>query len=228
MQIQPSNLEFLKNLSENNDRDWFNAHKDQYLHAHENLIFFADAVLAEMQQIDNIETPTGKKSLHRIYRDVRFSKNKAPYKNNWSGSFKRATDLLRGGYYFHIDADSAFIGGGFWGPSPADLKRIRQEIAANPEELRAILADKTFKDTFGVLQGEQVKTAPKGYKKDHPAIDLLRFKRLYVAKKFTKKEVLSPDFYLNVADTFKKMRPFFDYMSEVLTTDENGVPLFEK
>ncbi len=227
MQIQASDLEFLKKLSANNNRDWFNGHKDQYLIAHEHLIQFADAVLAEMQKVDNIETISGKKSLHRIYRDVRFSKNKDPYKNNWSGSLKRATDLLRGGYYFHIEADTAFVGGGFWGPNSADLKRIRTDIHANPEDLRAILADKSFVDTFSQLEGEQVKTAPKGYKKDDPAIDLLRYKQYIIAKRFTMKEVLDPSFYLQVADVFQKMRPFFDYMSEVLTTDENGVPLFE-
>ncbi len=227
MQIQASDLTFLKELSANNNRDWFKDHKDQYQVAHEHLVTFADAVLAEMQPVDNIETISGKKSMHRIYRDVRFSKNKAPYKQNWSGSLKRASDLLRGGYYFHIEADSAFVGGGFWGPNPADLKRIRTDIARNPEDLRAIISDKTFVDTFGQLEGDQVKTAPKGYKKDHPAIELLRFKQYIIAKKFTKKEVLDPNFYLQVADTFQKMRPFFDYMSEVLTTDENGVPLFE-
>ncbi len=227
MQLQSSNLEFLKKLSANNNRDWFNANKDEYLLAHEDMVLFADAVLSEMKKVDNIETVSGKKSLHRIYRDVRFSKNKDPYKNNWSGSLKRASEMLRGGYYFHIEADSAFVGGGFWGPNPADLKRIRTDIAANPEDLRAIIADKTFVETFGQLEGDQVKTAPKGFKKDHPAIDLLRFKQYVIAKRFTKKEVLDPNFYLQVADTFQKMRPFFDYMSDVLTTDENGVPLFE-
>lgn len=226
MTIDKSNLDFLEKLNKNNDRDWFNAHKDEYVQAHENMINFADAVLAEMRKHDNIETASGKKSLQRIYRDTRFSKDKTPYKSHWGGGLKRATDLLRGGYYFHIQPGNSFVGGGFWAPNPADMKRIREDIAADPDALRKIISDKTFIDTFGSLEGEQVKTAPKGYKKDHPAIDLLRYKQFLIGKKFSDKEVLKPDFHLQVVDTFVKMRPFFDYMSEVLTTDENGVPLY--
>lgn len=225
IKIQPSNLEFLKLIKKNNNRDWFNAHKDQYLKEHNDLIVFADALLMEMNKHDAIETPSGKKSLHRIYRDTRFSKEKTPYKTNWSGSFSRATKKRRGGYYFHIEPGNSFVGGGFWGPDPKDLKRIRDEFVYDAAPLRKILKSKNFVNTFGALKGEQVKTTPKGFDAKDPAIDLLRYKQFLLIKKFTDKEVLSDNFLKQLNDGFRAMRPFFDYMSEVLTTDVNGISL---
>lgn len=225
--IQKDNLDFLVDLKANNDRDWFQENKPRYQQQQENMILFADELLKLMNEHDNIETPSGKKSLYRIYRDVRFSKDKSPYKTHWSGHFKRATKLLRGGYYFHIQpGNNSFIGGGFWSPNKEDLLRIREEIATDASELRDIINHKDFIETFGTLDGEQLKTAPKGFDKDHPDIDLLRYKQFIFGKNFSDKEVLDPNF-VNVAnETFKKMRPFFNFMSEVLTTDANGSPLF--
>ncbi len=225
-QISTQSFEFLKQLQRNNNRDWFNDHKDEYVKAHENIISFAESLLEQMNKHDNIETPTGKKSLHRIYRDIRFSKNKTPYKINWSGGFKRATEQLRGGYYFHLQPGNSFVGGGFWGPNKDDMKLIRQELAADADELREILKRPDFRKTFGELIGEQLKTAPRDYPKDHPNIDLLRMKQFLVIKRFTDEEVLAPDFYKTASKTFRKMRPFFNFMSEVLTTDANGEPLY--
>jgi len=216
---------FLNQLKNNNDRDWFKANKELYLENHETVIAFADKVIELMSISDNIETVSGKKSLYRIYRDTRFSKNKTPYKIHWGGSLTRATKQLRGGYYFHIEPGNSFVGGGFWKPNPDDIKRIRQEIDIDASEFREVLSDKKFISTFGELMGEQVKSAPRGYKKDHPAIDLLRFKQFLIMKRFSDKEVLSKDFSTKVVSTFKAMRPFFDYMRGVLTTDTNGEPL---
>lgn len=220
--LSKSNLEFLKNLQQNNNRDWFTENKSVYEKHHIETINFADAVLNEMRKHDNIETISGKKSLMRIYRDVRFSKDKSPYKTNWGIGFSRATKLLRGGYYIHLAPGESFVGGGFWNPEPADLQRMRKEISISPKEFRAILSDKTFKNTFGELQGEKLKTVPKGFEKDDEAIDLLQFKQFLISKKFSDKEVLEPDFYKKVNETFKAMRPFFDFMSTALTTNENG------
>ena len=220
--LSKSNLEFLKNLQQNNNRDWFTENKSVYEKHHIETINFADAVLNEMRKHDNIETISGKKSLMRIYRDVRFSKDKSPYKTNWGIGFSRATKLLRGGYYVHISPGESFVGGGFWNPEPADLQRMRKEISLSSKEFRAILNDKTFKNTFGELQGEKLKTVPKGFEKDDEAIDLLQFKQFLISKKFSDKEVLEPDFYKKVNETFKAMRPFFDFMSTALTTNENG------
>lgn len=226
-QLTKESLEFLTTLKANNDRDWFNANKDEYLKQHETIIEFADELLEKLNKHDNIETPTGKKSLFRIYRDVRFSKDKSPYKTNWAGGFKRATKHLRGGYYFHIEPDNVFVGGGFWAPNKDDLQRIREDIVTDASELRSIITSKDFVKTFGKLEGEQLKSCPKGFDKDHPDIDLLRYKQFIVSKKFSKKEALSKDFSEMVDDTFQKMRPFFDYMSVSVTTDTNGVSIVE-
>ena len=225
-QLSQSNLDFLIQLEKNNNRDWFTENKKRYEKEHAQIVEFADELLGKMNQHDSIETPTGKKSLFRIYRDVRFSKDKSPYKTHWSGGFRRATKQLRGGYYFHIQPNGqSFIGGGFWEPNKEDLQRIREDIERDPSELQAILADPNFVNTFGKLEGEQLKTAPKGFDKEHPAIDLLRFKQFIFGRNFTDAEVLQPNFVDVANDTFKKMRPFFDYMSDVLTTDANGAPL---
>lgn len=223
VKIVPSNFEFLKLIKKNNNRDWFNAHKEKYLKERENIELFAEALLQEMNKHDVIETPSGKKSLHRIYRDTRFSKEKTPYKTNWSGSFSRATKLRRGGYYFHLEPGNSIIAGGFWGPEPQDLKRIRDEFAYDAKPIRKILKNKNFIKTFGELRGEKIKTTPKGFDSDNEAIDLLRYKQFLLYKNFSDKEVLSPDFLKKANETFKHMRPFFDYMSEVLTTDVNGI-----
>ncbi|MDB5255963.1 MAG: hypothetical protein JWM14_658 [Chitinophagaceae bacterium] len=220
-------LAFLKKIKKNNDRTWFTTHKADYEKAFGELIVFADLVLTDLKKQDDIETPSGKKSLFRIYNDVRFSKDKSPYKLNLGGGFRRATALRRGGYYFHIQPGNSFVAGGFWGPSTPDLSHIRQQIAADPEPLTGILRSKSFKKTFGTLQGEQLKTAPRGYTADHPAIDLLRCKQLIVRHDFSDEEVMHPSFHKKVAQTFHDMRPFLDYMSEILTTDLNGIPLHQ-
>lgn len=224
--ISKPNLEFLKNLKNNNNREWFTANKATYELFHQETIDFAEALLYELNKHDDIETPSGKKSLMRIYRDVRFSKDKTPYKNNWGGGFRRATQLLRGGYYYQIQPSGSFVGGGFWGPNAEDLLRIRKELAANPHELRKIITSKSFINNFGELKGDQLKTAPKGFDKEHEAIDLLRYKQFIIGKSFSDKEVLQPNFYLKVNETFQQMRPFLDYMSYALTTDENGESLY--
>ena len=223
--IQKDSFDFLTELSANNNREWFGNKKDRYITARDNIIDFADALLVELNKHDYIETLSGKKSVFRIYKDVRFSKDKTPYNMHWSASFKRATKKLRGGYYLRIEPGNSRVVGGFWGPEPNDLKRIREDIDANNDDWRNVLGHKTLIETFGNMFGEQLKSAPKGYAKDHHAIDLLCYKQFMLRHFFTDEEVLSPDFLLNVNETFKKMRPFFDHMSEVLTTDANGIDL---
>lgn len=225
MQSIPSSVfDFLNELRENNNRPWFNENKGRYQAANEQIKAFGNELLNQMSHIDNIEAI----KLFRIYRDVRFSKNKSPYKVSFSGSLKRATKWLRGGYYFHIEPGASVVAGGFWNPNSPDLKRIREDIAADDKPLREIINDATFKATFGSLYGEGVKTAPKGYSKDHPAIDLIRMKQFLVKRDFTDEQVLGPNFMKEIVRTFQNMHPFFTYMSEVLTTDSNGAPLWPK
>src|SRR6185503_7750514 len=149
--ISKESMDFLKALSKNNNREWFSKHKDRYVSAHENIVAFADALIVEMNKHDKIETASGKQSLFRIYRDVRFSKDKTPYNSHWSGGFRRATKKLRGGYYFHLKPGNSFLAGGFWGPEPDDMKRIRQDIDYNFKSWNKMLADKTQVKTFGKL-----------------------------------------------------------------------------
>ena len=219
--IDKSIFKFLKDLDKNNNRPWFNEHKERYLAAQQTMKAFTESLLNEMSHHDEI----GGIRLHRIYRDVRFSKDKTPYKARFSGGMKRATKWLRGGYYFHIQPGNSLVAGGFWGPNSPDLKRIRQEIAVDDKGLRKVINAKKFKNYFGQLEGQQVKTAPKGYSKDHPAIDLLRYKQFIVIHHFTDEEVQQKNFVKELVKGYKNMRPFFNYMSDVLTTDSNGVPI---
>jgi len=221
--IPKTTLKFLKDLSKNNDRDWFAKNKPRYEEAHANMKLVREAIGNEMDKVDHVE----KTKLHRIYRDVRFSKNKLPYKNNFGISISRATKLLRGTYYIHLEPGNSMVGGGFWGPNPADLKLIRQNIAFDDKPLRKILKSAKFKKYFGELEGNKVKTSPKGFDKEHPAIDLLRHKQFYAFRSFTDKEVLDPKFIAEITKSLIAIRPFFNYMSEILTTDLNGVPLYE-
>ncbi len=226
--ITKSNFTFLKALAKNNDRDWFMANKKTYEAEHDSVISFADELLALMNKHDNIENESGKKSVMRIYRDVRFSKDKSPYKSHWGIHFKRATKQLRGGYYLHIEPGNTFVGGGFWGPEPGDLKLMREGISADEKSFRKILNSKSFKDHFGKngVHGEALKSVPKGFSNDDPAADLIKLKQFLITEQFSDAEALSADFTKKVNDSFKAMRPFLDFMSYALTHDSNGIPLY--
>ncbi len=223
--IHPFVFHFLKALAKNNNRPWFQENKQAYHSAHEHMINFADRLIVEMSKVDELVPMTGKQSLFRIYRDVRFSKNKLPYKNSMSGRLRRATALRRGGMYYHIEPENSFVAGGFWNPNPEDLKRIREELAVDPQPLRRLVQARAFKRFFGSLRGEQVKTAPRGFTKNHPCIDLLRYKQFLLVRNFTDAEVLDDSFLQEVVKTYRAMHPFFHYMSEILTTDANGVSI---
>ncbi len=216
-------LDFLKKLEKNNNRDWFADNKSEYEKALKAIKDLLNKVYGNMQTHDEFE----KLKIFRIYRDVRFSKNKLPYKNNFGGSFLRAKPRLRGGYYIQIQPGNNFIATGFWDPNKEDLLRIRKEFEMDDQELRTIINDTFFKSVWGELQGEELKTAPRNFDKDHPAIDLIKKKQFIFVKQFTDKEVLAPNFAQKVSDDFKTIRPFFDYMSDVLTTDLNGVSLIK-
>jgi uncharacterized protein (TIGR02453 family) len=220
--IQKETFRFLQQLSRNNNRDWFNAHKTQYLKVQKNAEDFMDALISRMNTHDQLETPSGKKSLYRIYNDVRFSKDKAPYNPRFSGYLKRSKPQLRGGYYIWLKPGDSRIGCGFSYPNAENLKRVRLDISANHEEWRKLLHSRSILSNFGTMKGDQVKTSPRGFPNDHPAIDLLRFKQYWFGHSFADEEVLSNDFVNKVNKTYKGIRPFFDYMSEVLTTDLNG------
>ena len=130
---------------------------------------------------------------------------------------------LRGGYYVHIQPNNeSFIATGFWEPNKDDLLRIRREFEQDDQEIRAIVNDKKYKSVWGDFVGDELKTAPRDFDKEHPAIDLIRKKQYIFTKNYTDKEVVSDDFIADVNASFKAIRPFFDYMSDVLTTNLNG------
>lgn len=220
--LQPSSLAFLSQLKANNNREWFASQKKAFETEQKQVKSFFMSVGELLGKTDSIE----RIQVFRIYRDVRFSKDKSPYKHHFSVGFTRTKPLLRGGYYLHIEPGGSFVGGGFWEPNAADLQRIRKEFEMDDAEIRAIIADATFKKYFGELKGEELKTAPKGFDKMHPAIDLIRKKQYLVTRQFSDKEVLAPNFQEEVLATFQAMRLFFDYMSDVLSTDLNGESLY--
>lgn len=223
--IKKSTLDFLQTLSENNDRDWFNANKELYLSAHDNVCSFVDELILKMNQHDELESASGKKSLFRIYNDVRFSTDKSPYNARFAFNLQRATKFKRGGYYMLIKPGHCFLGCGFFSPNSEDLKTIRQDIDMNFEEWNEILNSTEIKTNFGEMNGEKLITAPRGFDKEHVAIDLIRHKQFVFRRNFTDEEVLAPDFLDKANSLFKSIRPFFDYMSDVLTTDANGESL---
>ena len=220
--ITEHTFQFLKELKKNNNRDWFAENKGVYEKSHKEMYTFGENIIERLNQFDSISTISGKKSLYRIYRDVRFSKNKDPYKTNRSGSFGREGADKRGGYYFSIQPGNSMIGGGFYQPNTEDLNLIRKQLEMDASPLRSVLKSKKFKNTFGELLGEQLKTAPRGFEKDDPNIDLLRFKSFYVFKSFSDTEVMAADFEEKVIEVYKNIQPFFQVMTDYLTTDLNG------
>ena len=137
--LPASSFDFMRQLKQNNNREWFAINKEAYQQQLELVEDFTAGLLNLVNTHDVIETPSAKKALHRIYRDIRFSKDKTPFKTNWSGNFKRAGKHRRGGYYFHLEPGNTFIAGGFWAPDKPDLKRIRDDIAFDPSPLKQII-----------------------------------------------------------------------------------------
>ncbi|WP_026449936.1 DUF2461 domain-containing protein [Aequorivita capsosiphonis] len=222
--IPKSAFEFLLRLKENNNRDWMQEHKKEYLTNEKALKEF----YSEVEKSLNITDEISKTKIFRINRDIRFSKNKTPYNSHRSVSFSRAGAQRRGGYYLRLECGNSYMAGGFFDPNPADLLRIRKEFEMDPSEVREILAKKDFKKAFGgFIQRNAVKTAPRGFNAEDENIDLIRLKSFTVKHDFTDEEVFAPDFKENLIHHYSLLRPFFDYMSDVLTTDLNGVSLLE-
>jgi uncharacterized protein (TIGR02453 family) len=214
---------FLKDLEKNNTREWFAENKSRFKNLESDVKAFFASVMENLKQHDEIE----KMKMFRIYRDVRFSKDKSPYKSHLAGSFTRAGARLRGGYYLHLKPGDSFMATGFWEPNKEDLLRIRKELELDAEDFKKVINDKKFKKYWGDLVGDEVKTAPKGFNKEHPNIDLIKKKQYIFVRKFSDKEVLSKDFAKLVDESFKAIRPYFDLMGDILTTNLNGESLLD-
>ena len=220
--MQIAVFHFLSDLAQNNDRDWFQAQKSTYEAVKNTAQAFYDALNERLSAVDDIE----KYRMYRIYRDVRFSKDKTPYKTHFGGIYKRRQPQNRGSFYVHIEPGNSFVAAGFWEPNKDDLLRIRKAIQRE-DDLAVILSQPEIIAAFGGLHGEQVKTTPKDFDKTHPRIDLIRHKQFMLLRHFTNEEVLDETFMDKVVETYGLMRPFLNYMTEVLTLDENGSPLYE-
>jgi uncharacterized protein (TIGR02453 family) len=186
------------------------------------------AFLQELTDLMNTHDAIEGHKLFRIYRDVRFSKDKTPYKPHFAASFKRAGAALRGGYYMRIRPGESFLAAGFWNPEKEDLWRIRKELEQDAGTFRALVEAPKFAGIWGAIQGEAVKTAPKGFDREHPDIDLIRHKQFIFVRKLKDKEVVSANFMAQINEHFKAIRPWFDLMSEILTTDLNGQSLLDE
>ena len=219
MQVIPKDtIIFLRELKLNNNRDWFNANKQRFNSIHSGIKEFANEVNESLKKSDDIE----KLKIFRIHRDLRFSKDKTPYKKNIGMAFHRAKPELRGGYYLEISADESFIAVGFWNPNKEDLLRIRKEIEVDGQEFKSVLNNNKIKDVWGEIKGQEVKTSPKGFNVNHQHIDLIKKKQFIFIKKLKDEEILDENFHKKLVSYFLSIRPFFDYMSEVLTTNLDG------
>lgn len=222
--ITPEVLDFLRELKVHNEREWFEENRDRYQQARQAMTHFSDALkdaLGTHDQIDSVKH-------FRIHRDLRFSPDKTPYKPHFAVSFSREGARRRGGYYLRIRPGESFVACGFWDPDKKDLLRIRQELQRSAAEFREATGGASFRERWGELQGETVRTAPKGFERDHPDIDLIRRKQFIFTHAFADREVLAPDFLATVNAHYREVRPFFDLMSEILTTNLDGESLLDE
>ena len=215
---------FLRELSQNNNREWFSIHKDKYEEAKAKAELFFRLVYEQMSQNDFI----GEMKMYRIYKDVRFSKDKTPYKTHFGLYFPRKQPHYRGGYYLHLSPEETFVGGGFFSPNKDDLFRIRKEIELDGEGFMQVINSEDIQNYYnGEIWGEELKTAPKEFDKTDPMIRYIRKKQFLLKRDFTMADALKPDFSVEVVRAFQAMRPFFDFMTTALTTNLNGEPIFD-
>ncbi len=214
--IATTTIKFLRDLKNNNNKEWFDANRDRYKLAKTNMEEVTQSLIDQLSKIDkSIEETTVKQSIFRIFRDVRFSKDKRPYKINM-GAFVVGGGRKSGkaGYYLHIEPGNCFLGAGIYMPPGPMLAKVRQEIDYNQKEFKKIMGSKRFKDIWGDLWREDtLKTAPKGYPKDHPAIEILRLKSYIASKKLNNKEVQSQDFIKNAVKDYKAALPLIAFIN---------------
>ena len=211
-------LDFLSDLKGHNNKTWFEEHRAAYETARTHFENFVDQLISEYGRTEDLGGITARDCIMRIYRDTRFSKDKSPYKTNMSASIapggKKSSSL---GYHLHLQpSDESLVAGGLYMPTPEQLARFRAAIDQDAAPFKAIINDKEFKKYFGMVEGEKVKTVPQGYTRDHPEIELLRFKQVVVVRHFSDEMVLSPEFSVHVIKTFTAMKPFLDYLNAIL------------
>jgi uncharacterized protein (TIGR02453 family) len=219
--LEPQTLKFLSQLKKNNNKPWFDAHRAQYEAARIDFSNFIQLLIEALQKSDTTITGiTAKDSQFRINRDVRFSKDKRPYKDNFGAFIARGgKKSIFAGYYFHLAPGNSFIGGGLWQPKPANLKKVRQEIDYNWDEFKSIVTNKNFKKIFGDLyKGEDMslKRMPKGYAEDHPAISYLKLQSLIAEQKIADEDLTKATLHKKALNAFQALQPLLDFINRSL------------
>jgi len=212
--IEQSTLDFLKELKANNNRDWFNDHRLLYEAARDNFATFIEELIISLNKIDDfVSDANPKNSIFRIFKDVRFSKDKSPYKSHFSASISkggRKSDYA--GYYIHVEPENkTILASGIWHPQPAILKSVRNEISYNHQEYEKIIRNKNFVASFGQVEGNKLVRPPKGFDKEHPAIEYLKHKDFVVHHKVKDKEICQPSFKDYCVKKFEIAKPFSEY-----------------
>lgn len=222
--LSNESLQFLEDLKANNNRDWFLDNKKRYEIFKKDYHQLVSDFLDAMKPLDpSLELLEVKNCTFRINRDIRFSKDKSPYKAHlgvWMSTGSKGAN--RSGYYVHIEKGGSFIAGGFYSPEPDDLKKVRKEIAFFYDDLEEILNDKNFKKEFGSLdrtESNSLKNAPKDYEKDHPAIEHLKLKSYTASQKFDIKEVSQKDFVVKMSKKLIALKPLNDFINRALTSE---------
>ncbi len=212
-----SALQFLSRLKKNNDREWFQKNKDQYEQAMGQFEQLVARLIVGLSPLEDLEGLTPKDCIMRIYCDVRFSKDKSPYKTGLgAGIVSGGRKSGRLGYHLHLQPGGAtMVAGGLWEPTPEQLSRFRQAISRDAGSFKRILDASAFKRHFGHVTGEKLKTVPQGYPADHPEIDLLRYKQVCVMEEFDDDKVTSSTFPESALESLTSMKPFIDYLNRV-------------
>ena len=210
-------LRFLGQLKQNNNREWFEKNREQYEEAMAQFELLVGRLISDIGKSVDLDGITPRDCIMRIYRDVRFSKDKSPYKTGLgAGIVPGGRKSGRMGFHLHVGPGGAtMVGSGLWEPTPQQLTRFRNAISEDAGAFRRIVAAAPFKRHFGEVMGDRLKTAPQGYPADHPAIELLRLKQVCVAEKFDDDTVVSRAFPGLAVESMKVMRPFIAYLEEV-------------
>jgi len=219
--IEPATMQFLTGISRNNNKPWFEKNRSAYENAKQNILETSARLIAAIGKFDPpVLKISEKDTTFRINRDVRFSKNKAPYKSNMAiyinPDGKKANSP---GYYFHVEPGKSFIAAGVWMPEPAMLAKIRQEIDYNLANWKKAIGKKSFTRSFpqGLSLEDSLVRPPKGYDTDNPAIKFLRLKSFIVTRAFSNKEITQNDMVKQLASHFKQAKPLIDFLRTAIS-----------
>lgn len=214
--VPKEGLQFLRDLKQNNDRDWFQPRKEIYDEKlKQPLLELAAALNDELERFAPDYRTEPKKAVYRIYRDTRFGDDKTPYKTHAAASFHHRTlgKHIAAGFYFHFSPTEFLVGGGLWKPGSKELLAIRRRISADPSELRAIVTAKPFKKLVGEMTGEQLKRPPKGFSADDPALELLRYKQFLAGDQLDPKLIETPQALGEIVKRFEAIAPLVQYLN---------------